>query len=127
MGGRWMLKAIVKLLRRRSTPRFAQTQSPIEDLFYEAAKGKLPGLVCQHQIGRYSVDFALPKHKIAVECDGYEFHSTPDQIKNDRRRQREIERAGWKVIRFTGSQLNRNAGACVDKVRAEMRRWWRRW
>ena len=42
--------------------------------------------------------------KIVVECDGHDFHEkTKDQVARDKSRVRDLEIAGWRVLRFTGS------------------------
>jgi hypothetical protein len=45
--------------------------------------------------------------KVAIECDGYEFHSTREQITNDNIRMRKLESKGWRVLRYSGSELYR--------------------
>lgn len=72
----------------------------------------------------YRVDFLIPVifykkiHRIfIVECDGYEFHQkTKEQVKNDNIRQRDIERKGYKIIRFSGSEIYNNAYKCALEV-----------
>jgi very-short-patch-repair endonuclease len=84
-------------------------------------KAKLPalaGLVTQHPALRYRLDFALPDRKIGFEIDGYAYHSDKDTFERDRKRQRELELGGWRIIRFSGKE------ACdqPDQVVAEMAR-----
>jgi hypothetical protein len=43
--------------------------------------------------------------KIAIECDGYEYHSSPEQKISDDVRTRKLLSKGWKVIRFSGSEI----------------------
>lgn len=51
---------------------------------------------------------------VAVECDGHEFHErTKEQAQRDRSRDRIISGIrGVTLLRFTGSEINRNAEAC---------------
>lgn len=59
----------------------------------------------QYSVGHYKIDLVvlLPNGvKIAVECDGDKYHSTPDQIANDIGRQKVLERAGWQFFRIRG-------------------------
>jgi len=88
--------------------------SPIEELFWKAWKAHtgIP-LASQYKIGKYRVDFAHPLTKVAIELDGLIAHQTTKQIANDRRRQREIEAMGWKVIRFGGKEIYHNAHQCA--------------
>lgn len=94
--------------------------SPIEKPFWEAhlalALPPLVGLVPQYPIGRYFADFALPDQKISIELDGFETHHSTTDITNDRKRQREIEALGWRVIRFGGQEVHQDAGECVRQA-----------
>ncbi|HET7385618.1 MAG TPA: DUF559 domain-containing protein [Nocardioidaceae bacterium] len=46
----------------------------------------------------YRLDFAYPKHKVAVEYDGREFHTSPQQREHDRQRREWLRSRGWTVI-----------------------------
>jgi very-short-patch-repair endonuclease len=47
------------------------------------------------------VDFAWPEAKLAVEVDGYRWHSGRQQWQNDLERQNALAEVGWLVLRFT--------------------------
>lgn len=49
----------------------------------------------------YYVDFAWPEHGLIVECDSMLAHSTPEQLQSDLRRQNDLIRLGWTLLRFT--------------------------
>lgn len=77
----------------------------------------LAGLVPQYSIlGRYRLDFALPDLQIGIELDGYDYHSTKEAFTNDRKRQRRIETAGWRLLRFSGSEVWDDAERCVREA-----------
>jgi very-short-patch-repair endonuclease len=59
----------------------------------------------QHPIGRYFADFACVSRKLVIEIDG-EHHD--DQIAADAKRTADLEREGWRVIRFAASEVMRN-------------------
>ncbi len=79
---------------------------------------------------RYRADFAVlcldayahsPDSRIlfraAIEADGHDFHErTKEQARRDKARDRDLVGAGWEVIRFTGSDIYRDAEACVAEV-----------
>jgi hypothetical protein len=46
----------------------------------------------------YRLDLAYPKHKIAIEYDGTEFHEPDDRKKYDEQRREWLRRRGWTVI-----------------------------
>lgn len=81
--------------------------------------------VCaQYVVGPYRCDFAFSQYhpngtwtRIIVECDGHDFHErTKEQAQRDRSRDRFLQAAGWRVFRFTGSELHRDAPKCVDEI-----------
>ena len=54
-----------------------------------------------------------------VEVDGHEWHErTRDQAACDRRRDRDMLREGLRVVRFTGSEVWRDAAACAQEIEA---------
>jgi very-short-patch-repair endonuclease len=55
--------------------------------------------------------------KIIVELDGHDFHErTPDQAQSDKSRDRELQALGWHVMRFTGREVLRKPGECLQEV-----------
>lgn len=73
--------------------------------------------------GKYVVDIVLIVRwasiyqRIAIECDGHDFHErTKEQARHDRRRDRALQAAGFRVMRFTGSEIWANPGKCADEV-----------
>lgn len=71
----------------------------------------------QYPVGRFFTDFANPKAKVAIECDGAAFHQDKQA---DRARQNEIEVLGWTVYRFTGRQC-KELGEDEDRPDASTR------
>lgn len=51
-------------------------------------------------------DNIIQERKIAIECDGYDYHSSPFQKREDDIRTRKLKRTGWKeVLRYSGSEI----------------------
>lgn len=81
----------------------------------------------QIQVGPYRVDIliydatlpfeiAQPRLMI-VECDGHDFHErTKEQARRDKQRDRFFQSRGFKVLRFTGSEIWADPEACADEV-----------
>lgn len=111
-GGYWLKPAAAR------SPKKGRCQSPAEILFWNAASALLPGLVRQfHIVGtRYHFDFALPEKMIGIEIDGHQWHSSRQQRQHDSQRDRILQGLGWKVLRFTASEVTRNADACAEEV-----------
>ncbi len=56
--------------------------------------------------GRYHfVDVGFREEKVALELDGYRFHSSPDAFHRDRARDLALMRAGWIIAHFTEQSL----------------------
>ncbi len=50
----------------------------------------------------------IDSRKMALECDGYDYHSSPEQKKNDDIRVRKLKINGYKeVFRYSGSEIYR--------------------
>ncbi len=67
----------------------------------------------------YRLDFAFLSKagRVAVELDGHDFHErTKEQAARDKSRDRDLTTAGWRVLRFTGSEVYKDCGACVRQV-----------
>lgn len=55
--------------------------------------------------------------RIAVECDGAEFHnSSAEQVDRDKRRDRALMQHGWPTLRFTGSEIAAGVIPLSDEV-----------
>jgi hypothetical protein len=80
------------------------TLSPIEDAIWFDIRAEGAVLYPQFPVGRFFVDFGNPAARVAIECDGKQWH--PD-TKRDAIRQRAIEAAGWTVYRITGSDCKK--------------------
>jgi len=80
-------------------------------------------LLPQREVLSYRVDFIVsrfpmvPGKAIAVECDGHDFHErTKAQAARDRQKDRDLQAAGYRILRFTGSEIYRDAFKCADEV-----------
>lgn len=64
-------------------------------------------IVPQQKIGRYKVDFVIPKEKIVVEVDGEMYHK--DGIKGDREATIQFSLGlDWKIIHIPAEKIRRN-------------------
>lgn len=75
--------------------------TPIEEWLWADLRNANAIIYPQYPIGRYFVDFANPKAKVAIECDGAAYHT---DWKKDAARDAELEAVGWTVHRITGSR-----------------------
>lgn len=81
-------------------------RSEAERLFVKLLRqASITGWRANYPIAGFKVDVAFPEQKVAVEVDGWAFHSDADVFVNDRNRQNVIALRGWKVLRFTWFDL----------------------
>lgn len=53
-------------------------------------------------------DKIIDVKKVAIECDGYDYHSSPNQKREDDIRTRKLKKGGWReVLRYSGSEIFR--------------------
>jgi hypothetical protein len=62
------------------------------------------------------VDLAYPSARVLIELDGRRWHSRSDTIDMDHKRDRAAQLAGWRVFRFTWSQLDDGIGDLVTTL-----------
>lgn len=91
-------------------------ESPIETILYNAlcSFGIEPEI--QYKISYFRVDMAYPDLKIAIECDGFKFHTGEINWSKDKYRQKRIEELGWKFERFQGWLIKKYPIACAGKI-----------
>ena len=63
----------------------------------------------------YQFDFAFPEERIDVEIDG-KLHLTDNVKRIDERRDKWTESIGWRVIRFTASEVCKDVSVCLNKL-----------
>ncbi len=87
------------------------------------ARGGLAPFSTQHPIWRAGafvgrVDFAWPVQRVALELDGYRYHSVPGVFAADRQRGNEIRLAGWTLLRTTPSEVKADPNHLIATVKA---------
>jgi hypothetical protein len=120
-------------------------QSPIEQLLavslhsvinspYRISRAEALGIdiigvepQCEIECGNktYKVDFEIPVWNtntkegkcFVVECDGHDFHEkTKEQVQKDKERERDLIKIGRIVIRYSGSEIYKDADECAREV-----------
>ena len=76
-------------------------------------------LVCRPGVG-WEVDFLWRRRRLVLETDGARFHFSPRQIERDRRKEADLVIAGYRVLRATYLQVEREADVVAAMVRAAM-------
>ena len=70
------------------------------------------------RVGPYFVDIAFPKQRVAIEIDGWAFHSDQQAFQNDRSRQNWLTLQGWQVLRFTWLDVTGHPERVLAAIRA---------
>ena len=92
----------------------------------DKSRGDVPRLflISQDKHGSYKSDFTLTAYyqgkvsRTVVECDGHDFHEkTKAQAAHDKKRDRSMVTSGCRVLRFTGSEIFKDARSCAAQIR----------
>jgi hypothetical protein len=98
------LQAVLSLYTAGATV----TRSEMEERFLALCdEHGLPRPEVNTRIEGEEVDFAWPGQRLIVEVDGYAYHRSPTAFESDRERDVKLVLAGWRVLRFTWTQLTR--------------------
>ena len=109
-------KSRENLLRRLPSMRGPATDSKIEQRLGNALMKAGIGFTTQSLLlERYRLDIELHQAPIVIEADGAQ-HTLRDQKAKDAVRDAALTAAGYRVFRFTGSEVNRDADACIERV-----------
>ena len=76
-------------------------------------------LVCRPGVD-WEVDFLWRRPRLVLETDGGRYHSSRDQIERDRRKEADLVIAGYRVLRATWLQVEREADVVARMVRAAL-------
>jgi very-short-patch-repair endonuclease len=102
--GRRGMRALRALLERESRPALARSEAE-ERLLGLIRSARLPVPEVNATVCGYEVDFLWKALGLAVEVDGFAFHSSQARFENDRRRDVELAAEGIHVLRVTWRQL----------------------
>jgi len=91
-------------------------QTPAEALLWEHLRNRrLKGLKFrrQHPVGRFVADFYCAQHRLIVELDGamHQRRREYDDLRTEK-----LERDGYRVLRFTDSQVERKLEWVLEQI-----------
>ena len=117
--GTRLLGALIRERHPGSTPPASSLESKVASLLRRVG---LPPPVSQHEIRDQGkllarVDFAYPEAMVAIEADGYRYHSGKMAWQRDRVRRNALTTRGWRVLHVTWDDLQKRP----DEVTAEIR------
>lgn len=100
---------------------FAVPQSPFEEEVFAALTKAGLQVDCQVGDSRYKIDFGIRhpktnKYLLAIEADGWTYHSSPYARERDWLRQEVLERKGWTFVRIWSTDWWQNPTLQVNRV-----------
>jgi hypothetical protein len=127
----YIRKQLPEVSRRRNVVRFRKMLDELDPTLESVLEAEFLALVSQAALPlptpQYEVwdgplltarvDFAYPERRLAIEVDGYEFHSRYDRFQSDRARRRKLTQLRWDVVEFTAEDIRRRPDAVIDSVR----------
>lgn len=92
-------------------------ETAIESLVYRELERRNVPFVRQQVIdGFWIVDVLVPGAKIVVECDGEYWHSKPEMIKRDHKKDAYLKSRGYRVFRFPEAAIHADVEACIERI-----------
>lgn len=73
----------------------------------------------QHIVGDYIVDFLLPDINLVIEVDGA-YHAERQQEEDDERREQDLNKLNYNVIRFSNEEVLHDIDNVIDKISGEL-------
>jgi very-short-patch-repair endonuclease len=113
--GRYGAPAARRMLQAAADGSRSAAERLLVKLLHQAG---LTGWRTNYPVAGYKVDAAFPKQKVAIEVDGFAFHTDEEVFQIDRQRQNAIALSGWQVLRFTWLDLTEYPERVIAVIRA---------
>jgi predicted transcriptional regulator of viral defense system len=99
-------------------PQTRRTRSDLEaDFLALCLRYGIPRPVVNGMVEGYEVDMHWPGTRLIVELDSYEYHRTPIEFAQDRRRDAYLKTRGYEVLRVADSWLNTDPLGVATTIR----------
>jgi very-short-patch-repair endonuclease len=70
----------------------------------------------------WRVDFAWPDRLVAVEYDGFDWHSSPEAFAHDRQKRAALGELGWSILSIVSDDVRRRSWDMVRRIEVELQR-----
>jgi len=70
---------------------------------------------------KYILDFAFPKEKLNIECDGEYWHEKCKNPEEDKERDEFLKSKGWYVLRFRSKEIKENLPEILETIRLKIK------
>ncbi|MBN2270277.1 MAG: DUF559 domain-containing protein [Sedimentisphaerales bacterium] len=92
-------------------------ETAIEAKVYQELERRGVTFVKQQVIdGLWVVDALIPGARMVIECDGEYWHSLPEMIVRDQKKDNYLKSRGYKVFRFPEAAIHSDVKGCVQRV-----------
>lgn len=71
----------------------------------------------QKPIGPFVCDFYIPSHHLVIEADGEYWHSLPENMQRDKRKNYLLCERGYKLLRLSGEEIRNSPERCTKRIR----------
>ena len=105
-----------------------EAESPMEsEARLAMLDGGLPEPVLQYEIvdrdgHLWRVDFAWPDRRVAVEYDGFGWHSSPEALRRDRQKRAALEEIDWRIVSIVSDDVRRHRDVMIRRIDAQLAR-----
>lgn len=113
--------AVLRALVEERDPATAPTESVLEDaLLRVLRRAGLPEPLRQYQVGGLRLDFAYPHLRLGLEADSRIWHGGRTDVQRNSDKANVLVAHGWRVLRFTWSDVRTRPAYVVDAVAREL-------
>ena len=92
-------------------------ETAIEAKMYQELERRGVTFVKQQVIdGLWVVDALIPGARMVIECDGEYWHSLPDMVERDRKKDIYLKSRGYKIFRFPEAAIHADVAGCVQRI-----------
>jgi very-short-patch-repair endonuclease len=113
--GRYGAPAARRLLQAAADGSRSEAERLLVRLLRQA---RMTGWRTNYPVAGYKVDAAFPRQRVAIEVDGFAFHTDEEVFQIDRQRQNTIALSGWQVLRFTWLDLTEYPERVIASIRS---------
>jgi very-short-patch-repair endonuclease len=111
--------AAIRRILEHSRPGGTITRSELENCFLALVDAEnLPRPRMNEPLGPFEPDAIWREERLVVELDSYPIHTTRRAFESDRRRDRQLQAAGYRVIRITWRQLQDEPRTIANELSA---------
>ena len=113
-----LLSYMANPLKEETKSNRSKCESEFERQVFDDITAKGYRVIPQYEVAGYRIDPVIvgDKTKLAVECDGDYWHTSPEDQERDFQRERVLQRAGWTFWRILGSTYYFNRVKALESL-----------